>query len=63
MKMFERIKERTDLAVTYAKDGAYFIAADILEQITKETRQHCRRLRAEEKRSGRLTAPGKEIPS
>lgn len=38
------IKERTELAHTYAEDGAYNRAAEILEEIAKYVRNHADQL-------------------
>lgn len=48
--MFERIAERSQLATTYAEDGAYNRAAEILEELAKEVREHANRI-------NRFTAP------
>jgi len=45
--MRELIREKTDLAVTYAEDGAYISAARTLEDLAKQVRAHADRVYAE----------------
>lgn len=40
MDMRAYIKERSELAHTYACDGAYYSAARVLEELTKTVQQH-----------------------
>lgn len=42
MLMYEKIKERCDLAVIYAQDGAYASAARVLRDIAMETDHHAK---------------------
>lgn len=42
--MYDVIRDRCALAVTYAEDGAYHSAYRILNQIALETKQHAERV-------------------
>lgn len=42
MDMREHIKERADLALIYAEDGAYFSAGRVLRDLTAEVEAHAR---------------------
>lgn len=39
-KKYEYIKEQCDLAVAYAKDGAYYSAARVLQSLANDTADH-----------------------
>jgi DNA transposition AAA+ family ATPase len=55
MDMRKHIKERADLAHTYACDGAYSRAAQILEELAATVRAHSDTInRAEDRRVSRL---------
>lgn len=42
--MRTRIRERCELAITYAEDGAYHSAARVLQSIADETAEHAKRV-------------------
>lgn len=48
--MPDRIKERSELAHTYAEDGAYASAARVLEELALEVRNHANVVNAREQR-------------
>jgi hypothetical protein len=53
--MYDRIRERSDLAHTYAQDGAYTRAAQILTELAQEVTRHAEGIaRAEAGRRTRL---------
>lgn len=47
MDMRDHIREKSDLAHTYAEDGAYHSAARILTDLAKEVSEHAHRIDAE----------------
>jgi hypothetical protein len=44
LPMYEVIREKCDLAITYAEDGAYASAARVLREIAELTQQHVERV-------------------
>jgi hypothetical protein len=45
-RMYDYFREKAELAITYAKDGAYHTAADRFEELAREARAHSDKLKA-----------------